>query len=235
MSCPIKIIVNGYNGKMGHVVVAAIADQPDLQLVAKTGRGDNLAKSIQKHRPDVVIDFTQPNCVFINAQTIVANHARPVIGTTGLTTEQIAFLSEQCRQQKLGGIVAPNFSLGAVLMMKFAQEVAKFLPEVEIVEMHHQEKLDAPSGTAIKTAEMISTARSPSSHQSKHSHGAAIHSIRLPGLFAHQSVIFGGLGETLTIRHDALDRNAMMPGLFLACRKVMELNYLVYGLDRILW
>ncbi len=239
---PIKVIINGYQGKMGQVTVDTIASQPDLELVATTGRQDNLASAIQSTQADVVVDFTIPTAAFDNTKMIIANNARPVIGTSGLTINEIEELQTTCNKQSLGGIIAPNFSLGAVLMMKYAQDAAQYLPDVEIIEMHHPLKLDAPSGTARKTAEMIAAARgehtakntSTDSARGDNYQGVNIHSVRLPGLFAHQMVMFGGQGETLTIRHDSTDRQSMMPGVFMACRKAMELNQLIYGLEKVL-
>src|SRR3990167_2873609 len=240
----IKIIINGVQGKMGRVTQDYLATQTDFTVVAGTGSRDDLVKTIQQTKADVVIDFTTPQTVFSNVQKIIAVGARPVVGTTGLTIEQIDQLKKQCRGKKLGGVIAPNFSLGAVLMMKYAKEAAQYFPEAEIIEMHHAQKIDAPSGTALKTAQMMAEARvSTASHHEPPSekrargerhHGVTIHSIRLPGLFAHQAVIFAGEGQTLTIRHDALDRSAMMAGVLLACRQVMTLDHLVYGLEDIL-
>nr|AAA23312.1 ORF [Coxiella burnetii] len=156
----INVIINGINGKMGRVVKENITAQSDLELVSGTGRQDDLAKTIQTTHADVVIDFSTPQSVFHNAEIIIQSGARPVIGTTGLTLEQIALLDKQCRNKKLGAIVAPNFSVGAVLMMKYAKEAAHYFPDVEIIEMHHSQKIDAPSGTAIKTAQMIGEMRS---------------------------------------------------------------------------
>lgn len=242
----IRVIVNGAQGKMGHIAVEAISNQPDIILVAKIGKSDDLASSIKENQADVVIDFTVPSAVFSNAQTIINNNARPVIGTTGLSLDQISTLRDQCQKKSLGCIIAPNFSLAAVLMMKYAQDAAQYFPDVEIIEMHHAQKLDAPSGTALKTADMIAEKRKAAKSSSGNSNvnsnqrgfthqGVTIHSVRLPGLFAHQMVIFGELGETLTIKHDATDRKAMMPGILLATRKVMELKGLAYGLENVLW
>lgn len=217
----IRIIINGASGKMGRTTVAAIANEKDLQLVAVTSRSDNLSETIKKHQADVVIDWTVPTTVFENTQKIINAGAKPVIGTTGLSLEQIDLLSQQCKTEKRGAIVAPNFSIGAILMMKFSQEAAKYFPDVDIIEYHHPAKLDAPSGTAKKTAEMIGKT-------------IPIHSVRLPGIFAEQEVIFAGSHEKLIIRHAASDRNAMMPGLFLCCRKVMELDHLVYGMEALI-
>lgn len=237
----IKVLINGVLGKMGRVIKAHIADQKDLQLVGEADHEDDLAKLIHEKKADIVIDFTTPHAVFENAKTIISAGARPVIGTTGLKLEQIQALEKLCQTKKLGGIVAPNFSLGAVLMMKYAQDAAKYFSESEIIEMHHTQKLDAPSGTSIKTAQMMEQSREKNNkndHKDRARgelhHGVTIHSVRLPGYFAHQTVIFGGHGETLTIRHDSTDRAAYMPGIFAACRKVMNLNHLVYGLENIL-
>lgn len=222
----INILVNGASGKMGRATVTAITNEKDLQLVATTSTNDDLISEIKKHHADVVIDWTTPSAIFENAQKIISAGARAVIGTTGLTSEQIKILSEQCAQKKLGAIIAPNFSIGAVLMMKYAQDAAKYFSDVEIIEYHHPHKKDAPSGTAKRTAELIA--------QHKKEKNIPIHSVRIPGVFANQEVIFGGNGETLTIQHNATDRNAMMPGLFLCCRKVMTLDHLVCGMENFL-
>ncbi|WP_304985533.1 4-hydroxy-tetrahydrodipicolinate reductase [Coxiella-like endosymbiont] len=240
----INVIVNGINGKMGQVLKESITAQSDLNLVAGTGRQDNLTEIIKATEADVVIDFTTPHAVFTNTETIINAGARLVVGTTGLTLEQIGILSKQCQVKKIGGIIAPNFSLGAILMMKYARDATHYFPDAEIIEMHHPHKMDAPSGTAIKTAQMMSEVDASSQGAKEeappnHARGVLknnvpIHSIRLPGLFSHQSVIFGRNGETLTIRHDGTDRSCTMPGVFLACRKVMDLDHLVYGLENIL-
>ncbi|OGO91531.1 MAG: 4-hydroxy-tetrahydrodipicolinate reductase [Coxiella sp. RIFCSPHIGHO2_12_FULL_42_15] len=237
----IKVLVNGAFGKMGRVTQEAIRQQNDLLLVGALGREDNLSQTIKETRADIVVDFTLPQTVFSNAQVIIQSGARPVIGTTGLTPQQIDELKKQCQQKKIGGIIAPNFSLGAILMMRYAQDAAKYFNHAEIIEMHHDKKVDAPSGTALKTAEMMAKENKPFlaphtdlSARGENHKNIQIHSVRLPGLFAHQMVILGGIGETLTIRHDSNDRNAMMPGVCLACRKAMTLNDLIYGLENII-
>jgi len=237
----IKVLVNGAFGKMGLVTQQAIQQESDLKLVASLGRKDNLAKEIEKSQADVVVDFTLPNSVFENTETIIKTGARPVIGTSGLNPDQIKKLTQLCQQKNLGGIIAPNFSLGAILMMRYAADAAKYFSNAEIIEMHHEKKVDAPSGTAVKTAQLMGDARVSSTviDHSAPARGEAhydipIHSVRLSGLFAHQMVIFGGFGETLTIRHDSTDRNAMMPGVCLACRKVMDLDHLIYGLENVI-
>lgn len=237
----IKVIVNGAQGKMGVVTKTAIENEADLAFVAGTDQDDDLAKTIKATHADVVVDFTTPQAIFSNAQTIIAASAHPVIGTTGLTIEQVHSLQNECDTKKLGGIIAPNFSIGAVLMMKYAEDAARYFPDVEIIEMHHQQKVDAPSGTAIKTAQMISQSQlkknnGPHKDRARGDchHGVSIHSVRLPGLFSTQSVIFGGDGQLLTIRHDSLNRDSIIPGVILACHKVMTLNHLVYGLENIM-
>lgn len=241
----IRIIVNGAHGKMGQESVKAIASDPQLQLVAQTGRNDNLTDAIQKTQAQVVLDFTTAEVVYENALTIINANVHPVIGATGLKPDEIADLEKRCGQKKLGGIIAPNFSIAAVLMMRFAEQAAKYFSAVEVLEMHHPGKLDSPSGTAIKTAEMIARARSnkeppkPTREIVSGARGAlkdniSIHSIRLPGLVANQEVLFGGLGETLRITHNTIHREAFMPGVLLACKKVLQLDRLVYGLEHLL-
>lgn len=242
----IRVLVNGANGKMGQFVVKAISSASDLSLVGQTGRSHDLIQEIKKNKAQVVVDFTQAESTYKNTQMILEAGAYPVIGTSGLLKEQVKELQQQCKQLKLGGIIAPNFSLGAVLMMKYAQAAAKYFPQVEIIEMHHDGKLDSPSGTAVRTAEMIAASRSeipqspanakeliPGARGGRYQ-DIAIHSVRLPGLVAHQQIIFGSLGETLTFKHDSIDRQCFMPGVLLACRKVMQLDRLVYGLEEIM-
>lgn len=241
----LRIMINGASGRMGQEAVKAIEQAQDLSLVAKTGHQDDLAGTIKSSEADIVIDFTRPDCVYQNTKTILEQGAHPVIGTTGLTQQQILELQGLAREKQLGGIIAPNFSVGGVLMMKFAQQAAHYLPHVEIIEMHHDKKLDAPSGTAVKTAHMIAAMRGsqPSLPICKESlvgarggnyENIAIHSIRLPGFLAHQMVIFGSEGETLTIKHDSISRSCFMPGVLLACRKVPMLKELVYGLEYVM-
>jgi len=244
---PIRVIINGASGKMGRTTVAAIAKEPDLHLCAQAGRDDDLAGLIKTHQADAVIDFTLPECVFDNANVIIHAGARPVIGTTGLTAAQIETLTKLCAEKKRGGIIAPNFSIGAILMMRYAQDAANYFPDVEIIEMHHPYKVDAPSGTAQKTAELIAKSKKQkntsalidekhrdNTSRGKHHHNTPIHSVRLSGLFASQKVIFGDQGELFTLQHDAIDRQAMMSGVFLCCKKVMALDHLVYGLENLI-
>lgn len=227
----INIMINGANGKMGATAVAAIANEKDFVIVGKTTRGDNLSDAIKKYNPDVVIDFTEPNCAFDNTKMIIDAGARPVIGTTGFSDKEITELTEICKTKKHGAIIAPNFSIGAVLMMRYAQDAAKYFSSVEIIEYHHPAKKDAPSGTAKKTAELI---KGSGIKDQGSTNNIPIHSVRLPGIFAEQQVIFGGPGETFMIQDRATDRSSMMPGLFLCCRKVMTLNHLVYGMESLI-
>lgn len=242
---PAKVIVNGALGKMGTLACKTIQEHPEFELVASLNRGDDLKTSITKTHAQIVIDLTRADCVYENSLTIINQGAHPIIGTSGLLEEQIERLRQLCEEQKLGGIIVPNFSISAVLMMRFAADAARFMPDVEIIEAHHPQKLDAPSGTAIKTAELIAAARHtaksklllkellPGARGALH-HEVNIHSLRLPGILARQQVIFGNVGETLTITHDTTDRNSFMPGLMLACQHVLQLDTLHYGLEYLL-
>ena len=239
------ILINGANGKMGRITCAAIEQAPEYKLVAKTGHNDNLAQTIADSGAKIVIDFSTASVGFEIAKTIIDSGAHPVIGTSGFTEEQITHLQTVTAEKKLGGIIAPNFCIGGVLMMQLSRSAAKYLSHIEIIEMHHDEKADAPSGTAIKTAQMLAEMKTKTTAKVKETETIAgarggvlnnihIHSVRLPGLVAHQQVLFGNTGEILTIRHDMLDRKAAMPGVLLACHKVPTLTKLVYGLENIL-
>ena len=240
-----RVIVNGAHGKMGSLACETLINHEEFELVGQLNREDNLAKAIKESKAQIVIDLTRADCVYANSLTIIEHGAHPVIGTSGLLTSQIKELTSLCEAKKLGGIIVPNFSISAVLMMIFAAKAAEYLPEVEIIETHHQQKLDAPSGTAIKTAEMIASARKspknklalkeliPGARGGSH-YDVNIHSLRLPGVLARQEVIFGNLGETLSITHDSIDRRSFMPGVVLACQKVLGLDTLVYGLEHLL-
>jgi len=241
----IPVLINGARGKMGQLAVQTINEHADFQLVATTQRHNDLAAEIKKSGAQVVIDFTHAESVFKNTNTIIDAGAHPVIGTSGLLPDQVELLQQRCAKLKLGGIIAPNFSLGAALMMKCAQEIARYFSQVEVIEMHHAGKLDSPSGTAIYTADLISKARGQVADGKKNhetipgARGAIyqevpIHSVRLPGLMAHQQIIFGGEGETLTVRCDTIDRKCYASGIVLACRKVMALDRLVSGLERVI-
>jgi len=260
-----KVIVNGACGRMGQAVLKAVLDDKELGLVGavdiKGGKdvgdllgigktdiivGEDLQTVIDTVKPDVMVDFTRPDVIFNNACTALKNHVSPVIGTTGLSDAEKDKLNELAIANNTPAFIAANFAIGAVLMMMMAKEAAKYLPNVEIIELHHDQKLDAPSGTAITTAEMISEVRKPMKQghpdetekitgaRGAEYNGIPIHSVRLPGYVAHQEVIFGGLGQTLTLRHDSIDRTSFMPGVVLACKKVTGLKGLVRNLDQIL-
>lgn len=208
----------------------------------------DLARVLEDTKPDIMIDFTSPESVYKNICTALKLGVRPVVGTTGMSADQLNDVKEKARRYKTGCVVAPNFAIGALLMMKFAAEASKYFPNVEIIEMHHDKKVDAPSGTAVKTAELINLGRGEyrarqvpdiekltGARGAEFEQGIRIHSVRLPGLMAHQEVIFGGLGQTLTIRHDSMSRESFMPGVLLAVRKVMSLNEMVYGLESVIF
>jgi 4-hydroxy-tetrahydrodipicolinate reductase len=241
----IRVIVNGAEGKMGSLTCVTLQNHHQFDLVARLTKKDDLNDTITQTKAHIVVDLTRADCVYENSLTIIKAGARPVIGTSGLAPTQIDELTALCSMQQLGGVIAPNFSIGAVLMMMFAAKASTYLSEVEIIEAHHQQKLDAPSGTALKTAEMIAASRTQPKNKLdlkelvSGSRGGIhrdvnIHSIRLPGILAYQEVLFGNLGETLAITHNTLDRQCFMPGIILSCEKVMNLNGLVYGLEHIL-
>lgn len=234
----IKIVVNGAKGRMGSESIKAISSDQELEFLYGSDKEDNLERVIADKKPDVVVDFTLASVGFSNAKLILELGTRAVIGTSGFKDEDVKKLESICADKKLGAIVAPNFAIGAVLMMKFAALAAPYLPNCEIIEFHHDRKEDYPSGTAIKTAELLSSsgAKKFSSQDSRavYHKGIPIHAIRLPGYVASEEVIFGGLGQTLTIRHDSLTRESFMPGVLLSCKKVVGLDRLVYGLENIL-
>lgn len=240
-----RVIINGSKGKMGSLACETLQNHKEFELVAQIGKEDNLAQAIKDTKAQIVIDLTRADCVYQNSLTIINHGAHPVIGTSGLLPDQINELTALCKSRRLGGVIVPNFSISAVLMMLFAAKAAEYFPEVEIIEAHHQQKLDAPSGTALKTAEMIAAARKnpkiqlnlkeliPGARGGVHCE-VNIHSLRLPGVIARQQVIFGSVGETLTITDDCIDRRSFMPGIVLSCQKVTGLSTLVYGLEHLL-
>lgn len=241
----IRVLVNGALGRMGQEAVQALQADARFEIVGTCGRSDDLSAAIKHSQADVVVDFTSAEAVFDNSQKILAAGARAVIGTSGLMPPQIEQLKTMAQSQKLGGIIAPNFSLGAILMIKYATRWIKYFPEAEIIEMHHEGKLDAPSGTALRTAQTMAALRDKQPEpraerllvagaRGANVEGIQVHSIRLPGLVAHQEIIFGGVDETLTVRHDSTHRRSFMPGVLLACDKVMGLTELVYGLENII-
>ena len=242
----IRVLVNGAKGRMGQEVVKAVTVASDLELVDQTDLGDDLIARIKASQAQAVVDFTTAAVAFENTRKILEAGVHPVVGTSGLLAEQVVKLQQLAQDKGIGGLIAPNFAIGAVLLMKYAQDAAKYLPDVEVIELHHNRKADAPSGTAVKTAQLIAEARKEipkalveekelfEGARGSEVHGVRVHSLRLPGLVAHQEVIFGGIGETLTIRHDSINRESFMPGVCLACRKVIGTQQLFYGLEHLL-
>ncbi|MSX01699.1 MAG: 4-hydroxy-tetrahydrodipicolinate reductase [Actinobacteria bacterium] len=217
---PIRVAVAGAAGRMGTAVCEAVEAASDMVLSGRADPALGVTLAEVLAGADVLVDFTQPDCAVDNAREATAQGVHVVIGTTGFDAAELSGLTGA------NIIAAPNFAIGAVLMMKFAQQAAELLPKAEIIELHHDKKLDSPSGTAARTAEMIAEVTGGE---------VPVHSVRLPGLVAHQEVIFGGVGETLTIRHDALDRSSFMPGVVLAIRRVGNLKTSpVIGLEQIL-
>lgn len=263
----INIMIAGPRGRMGSEAVKLAARTEHFNLVAVLDHKydgmmlsdiegfqsihnvpiyTDIEKCLQNVQADVLIDLTTPEFGMLHAKTALSYNVRPVVGTTGFTKENLEELERLCKEKELGCIIAPNFAIGAVLMMKFSQLAAKYFRDVEIIELHHDKKLDAPSGTAVKTAEMISAVREAKKqgHENEKEtitgargaefEGMHIHSVRLPGLIAHQQVLFGSDGQTLTIRHDSYNRESFMSGVKVAVETVMKHNSFVYGLENIL-
>lgn len=241
----IKVAVLGARGRMGAEVVKAVEESSDCQLVAALDLGDSLDQLISSGA-QVVVDFTTPDSVMANLEFLIAHKIHAVVGTTGFDDARMAKLkSLSLAHPEVGILVAPNFAIGAVLMMEFAAKAAKYFESAEIIELHHPNKVDAPSGTASRTAGIISAARKAASlpampdATSTSLDGARgalvgdvpVHSVRLRGLIAHQEVLFGGLGETLSIRHDSLDRAGFMPGVLLGIRSVVSRPGVTFGLE----
>jgi 4-hydroxy-tetrahydrodipicolinate reductase len=224
----IRVAVAGAAGRMGKTVCAAVDDAEDMNLV---GRADPaLGTTLEQVLPnaEVVVDFTQPDVALGNALACVRAGVHVVVGTTGFDPAPLKQARPAAGRPRANVLIAPNFAIGAVLMMRFAQEAARHMAKAEIVELHHDEKLDAPSGTAKRTAELIAAASGGEE--------PPIHSVRLPGLVAHQEVIFGDVGQTLSIRHDTISRESFMPGVLLAVRRVGELEASpVIGLESLLF
>ncbi|NWL87273.1 4-hydroxy-tetrahydrodipicolinate reductase [Paenibacillus sp. 79R4] len=259
----IRVAVVGATGKMGKEVVKMVLEDPELQLVAAVSPSEegldagtfvgkpqcgvaitsDLELALLESKPQVMVDFTTPQSAYANTELAIRLGVSPVTGTTGFTPEQIEHLDKLCHDKGLGGLIAPNFSVGAILLMKFAAEAAKYFPNVEIIEYHGDQKLDAPSGTAIKTAELISMNRkehrqgNPNEEETiegargGYYNGFRIHSIRLPGIFAQEEVVFGDFGQTLKIRHDSYDRAGYMPGVNIAVKKVLNCKGMIYGFE----
>lgn len=262
----VKIVVAGPRGRMGREAVHLVTSTNNFELVAvvdhknegkilgeldgfhglETPVYENLERCFEEHSPDVLIDLTTPKVGMYHTKTALQYGVRPVVGTTGFSKEDLLELETICKEKGLGCIIAPSFAVGAVLMMKFSKLAAKYFPNVEIIELHHDRKLDAPSGTAVKTAQMIGEVRSPKQQghpneketiqgaRGANIEGMHIHSVRLPGLIAHQQVLFGSEGESLTIRHDSYNRASFMAGVKLAVETVINIDVLVYGLENII-
>ena len=244
----IKVAVLGAKGRMGTESVKAISAADDLELVASLDLGDSL-DLLKSSGAEVVLEFTHPDSVMKNIEYAISNGIHVVVGTTGIDSQRMDVIkSLLAKNPKVGAIIAPNFGLGAVLMMQFAAKAATYFESVEIIELHHPDKADAPSGTATRTAELISDARAKAKKSAiadKTSSGLAgargakvgdvpIHSIRLRGLVAHQEVLLGDQGETLSIRHDSIDRSGFMPGVLLAIRSVKTRAGLTFGLENLI-
>ncbi len=269
----IPVVIAGAAGKMGRETVKAVATAADMKLVGAVdfsaehlGRDvgevagcgplevpivndlqGTLVLATQEKIQGVMVDFTHPDSVYDNTRTAIAYGVRPVVGTTGLSDEQLQDLRDFAEKASTGAIIAPNFCIGVILMQQAALQAARYFEHVEIIELHHDRKADAPSGTAIKTAQMLGDLEkaynSPKVSETETLTGARgatasqnihIHSLRLPGAIAHQETIFGAPGQLYTIRHDTTDRAAYMPGVLLCVRKVTELKHLVYGLEQLL-
>ncbi|MEN9453837.1 MAG: hypothetical protein RLZZ19_324 [Actinomycetota bacterium] len=244
----IKVAVLGAKGRMGAETVKAINSTTDLSLVAQIDIGDSL-EELKTSGAQVVVDFTHPDSVMKNLDFAINNGIHVVVGTTGFDEKKLAEVKTWLtKNSSVGAVIAPNFGLGAVLMMQFAAKAARYFESVEIVELHHPEKADAPSGTASRTAELITESRKSAARPAMPdkttsalpgARGAKvgdvpIHSVRLRGLVAHQEVLLGDQGETLSIRHDSIDRSGFMPGVLLAIREVVKNPGLTFGLEHLM-
>jgi 4-hydroxy-tetrahydrodipicolinate reductase len=269
----IPVVVNGACGKMGREVIKAVSQADDMTLIGAVDRNPqyigqdvgevagcgpleipvindlqaNLVLATQERVQGVMVDFTHPDGVYDNVRSAIAYGVRPVVGTTGMSPAQIQELADFAEKASTGCLIVPNFSIGMVLLQQAAIQASKYFDHVEIIELHHNQKADAPSGTAIQTAQLLAelgktynpatvkeTEKLTGARGSVAEENIRIHSIRLPGLIAHQEVIFGAAGQIYTLRHDTSDRSCYMPGVLLAIRKVTQLKSLVYGLEKIL-
>ena len=260
---PIRVVVHGASGRMGREVINALCHEPEMQVAGAVElqvSGDhlplpnssgavpfssNLDYILTTCQPDVLVDFTTAKATMPAVLTATRHNVNLVIGTTGLTADELREIDRLAIEHEVGAVVAPNFALGAVLMMHLAKVAAKYLDYAEIIELHHHQKADSPSGTALSTAKAMAAARGkPFYHLSEQERksgsrgeqveGVTIHSVRLPGLLAHQEVILGAPGQTLIIRHDTISRECYMPGVMLAIKEVVKHKGLVYGLDTLL-
>jgi 4-hydroxy-tetrahydrodipicolinate reductase len=261
---PTRIVVNGALGKMGQAVIRAVVSEPELKIVGAVEKevtqkylpitdvsdlvllSSDLDSLLKRCNPDVLVDFTNAEVSIAAARIAAKQKVNLVIGTTGLSEENLAEIGKLCQANQVGAIIAPNFSLGAVILIHLAKIAAKFFDHAEIIEMHHDKKLDAPSGTAIATAKAMLQAHGKPFIYSKaeretlgsprggEMEGVAIHSLRLPGFMAGQEVIFSGVDETLSLRQETISRESYMPGVILAIKEVMKHKGLIYGLDALL-
>ena len=259
---PIRIVINGASGRMGQEVIRTLCREPDMQIAGAVDlqvAGDsltlpdgsavplssNLENIIAGCQPHVLVDFTTAPAVMPAVRTAAEKGVNLVIGTTGLTADELSEIDRLAKTGKIGAVVAPNFALGAVIMIHLAKIAAKYFDYADITELHHHLKVDAPSGTALSTARAMAQARGepfrqpsaqkkPSDSRGELVEGINIHSVRLPGLMAHQEVLLGTAGQTLSIRHDTIGRECYMPGVILAVREVVKRQGLVFGLDTLL-
>jgi len=242
----IRVLLAGHRGKVGAALEPALVAAEDIDYAGGVGRGDDLETALQNHRPQVLVDFTHPSAGLDNALAAVAAGAAPVVGTSGIPAEDIERLERACAERGVGGIVAPNFAVGAVLMMWLAERAAPFFDAADVIEMHHAAKADAPSGTAVATARRMGVARERPFAYSRtekvvlegargaESEGVAVHSVRLPGVLAEQEVILGLPGQTLTIAHRTISRECYAPGVLLAIRRVASGPGFFRGLEPLL-
>ena len=259
----IRVAVQGASGKVGQEVLKAVYQEPDMELVGAVelqvsgkhltlpdGSGEiplssSLEDILTSCQPDVLVDFTVAKAIMPAVRLATGQGVNLVIGTTGLSSDELAEIDQLTITHKVGAVVAPNFALGAILMIHLAKIAAKYLDYAEIIELHHHRKVDAPSGTALSTAKAMVVSRGKpflwpevpgevSDSRGRNVDGVPVHSVRLPGLMAHQEVLFGGSGQTLTIRHDTINRECYMPGVVLAIKEVINRKGLVFGLDTLL-
>ena len=234
---PIGVLINGAHGKMGLICQQAIQQDLQLELVACCGRKDSLGQQIQEHQPDVIVDLTTPQVVYENALIMIQHQSCPVIGTSGLNPEQMQTLIEQCEQKQLGGLIIPNFSLSAVLMMRYARDAARYFDHIDITERHHLSKKDAPSGTARQTAaEMLCNNPRLKLHQNPmdKQEGIVIHSQRAPLHHAMQDVLCHTPHESLSIKTHCFDHQAYIKGIQLSCHAVVNMKQMKIGLESLL-
>jgi 4-hydroxy-tetrahydrodipicolinate reductase len=245
MSDEIGVVVCGARGKVGRTVSAAVAAQPDMRVIAEVDLGDDLAGAL-RGAAAVMVDFTAPDAAFDNAQAALAAGVAPIVGTTGMSAEQVDEIARHAQSSELGGAVIPNFAIGAVLMMRLAETAAPYFESVEVIEAHAETKLDAPSGTALTTARRLASARKqpfaysrPEKVTLENARGGqtgsvGIHSLRLPGLVADQEIVFGAQGQTLSIAHRTTSREAFMPGVLATIRAVVAEQRFYRSLDAVL-